>query len=102
MPQRDMDKALGFDQNMTQVRRPRDDQENHEGTDADEGQSTTTSNRPYTQYDILAPFTKADAEKVCILCSVQRTALTRLILSRSAWSPSNTLGLFLARTPLVR
>lgn len=102
MPQRNMDKALGFDQNMTQVRRPRDDQENHEGTDADEGQSTTTSNRPYTQYDILAPFTKADAEKVCILRSVQRTALTRLILSRSAWSPSNTLGLFLARTPLVR
>ncbi|RAQ50439.1 geranylgeranyl pyrophosphate synthase [Aspergillus flavus] len=61
-----MDKALGFDQNMTQVRRPRDDQENHEGTDADEGQSTTTSNRPYTQYDILAPFTKADAEKICM------------------------------------
>ncbi|RMZ38403.1 hypothetical protein AFCA_000099 [Aspergillus flavus] len=66
MPQRNMDKALGFDQNMTQVRRPRDDQENHEGTDADEGQSTTTSNRPYTQYDILAPFTKADAEKICM------------------------------------
>ncbi|EIT82866.1 geranylgeranyl pyrophosphate [Aspergillus oryzae 100-8] len=66
MPQRNMDQALEFDQNMTQVRRPRDDQENHEGTDADEGQGTTTSNRPYAQYDILAPFTKADAEKICM------------------------------------
>ncbi|KAE8343804.1 hypothetical protein BDV24DRAFT_161108 [Aspergillus arachidicola] len=66
MPQRNMDKALGFDRNMTQVGRPRDGQENHEGTGAGKGQSTTTSNRPDTQYDILVPFTKADAEKICM------------------------------------
>ncbi|KAE8312107.1 isoprenoid synthase domain-containing protein [Aspergillus transmontanensis] len=66
MPQRNMDKALGFDQNMAQVGRPRDGQENHEGAGAGKGQSRTTSNRPDTRYDILAPFTKADAEKICM------------------------------------
>ncbi|KAE8420682.1 isoprenoid synthase domain-containing protein [Aspergillus pseudocaelatus] len=53
---------------MATVRHPRDDQPNHESPNTDEGQSTASNKArtPGIKYDILAPFKKADAEKICM------------------------------------
>lgn len=99
----DMNKALGLDQHMTIAGDLWGGQEKAGGIDTGEGQSRThnQARAPGTEYDLLAPFKKADAENVCIV-TILKCTLIWLILSRSVWSPLSTLGLFPARTPLVR